>query len=106
MIKKGYGRQIAGRGRKGQRTAQAFAGQVYFYLATAHLLRCSPASSQHFVNFYRLSAADRSWSPDQKYLFTTNGNSNDISVIDVAAEEVVKSVPVGQQPWGVVVAPD
>ncbi|WP_368793504.1 hypothetical protein [Cronobacter muytjensii] len=39
-------------------------------------------------------------------MFTTNGNSNDVSVIDVAAEEVVKSVPVGQQPWGVVVAPN
>ena len=46
------------------------------------------------------------FTPDEKYLFTTNGNSNDVSVIDVAAEEVVKSVPVGQQPWGVVVAPN
>ena len=46
------------------------------------------------------------FTPDEKYLFTTNGNSNDVSVIDVASEEVVKSVPVGQQPWGVVVAPN
>ncbi|MES2542859.1 MAG: hypothetical protein V4583_20125, partial [Pseudomonadota bacterium] len=34
------------------------------------------------------------------------GNSNDVSVIDVAAGEVIRSVPVGQQPWGIVVGPD
>ena len=42
------------------------------------------------------------FSPDEKYLYTTNGNSNDISIIDVASNEVLKSVQVGQQPWGVV----
>jgi len=46
------------------------------------------------------------FTPDQKFLYTTNGNSNDVSVIDVEKEEVVKSIQVGQQPWGVVVAPD
>mgnify|MGYP005990593477 CR=1 FL=1 len=40
---------------------------------------------------------------DEKYLLTTNGNSNDITVIDVAKEKAIKSVQVGQQPWGVVV---
>jgi YVTN family beta-propeller protein len=36
---------------------------------------------------------------------TTNGVSNDISVIDVANQRVLKSVTVGEQPWGVVVRP-
>ena len=45
------------------------------------------------------------FSPDQKFLFTANGISNDMSVIDVAALDVTQSVPVGQSPWGVVVAP-
>jgi YVTN family beta-propeller protein len=45
------------------------------------------------------------FSPDEKLLYTANGISNDMSVIDVAALEVTKSVPVGQSPWGVVVAP-
>ena len=45
------------------------------------------------------------FTPDQKYLLTTNGLSNDISVIDVASLDVVKSIPVGQLPWGVVVSP-
>jgi YVTN family beta-propeller protein len=44
--------------------------------------------------------------PDEKYLITTNGNSNDVTIIDVENREPIKSVQVGQQPWGVVVAPD
>ena len=39
--------------------------------------------------------------PDEKLLFTTNGNSNDVSVIDVPSLKVVKSMPVGMAPWGV-----
>ena len=46
------------------------------------------------------------FTPDEKLLFVTNGNSNDISVIDVEDLKVLKSIPVGQQPWGVVVSPD
>jgi len=42
--------------------------------------------------------------PDQKLLFTTNGVSNDVSVIDVPNLKVVKSVPVGRAPWGVTVS--
>ena len=45
------------------------------------------------------------FSPDQKFLYTANGISNDMSVIDVDRLEVTQSVPVGQSPWGVVVAP-
>ena len=42
------------------------------------------------------------FSPDGKFLYTTNGNSNDISVIDTESDTVTQSVPVGEQPWGVV----
>ena len=42
-------------------------------------------------------------SPDEKFLYSTNGISNDISVIDVENLEVIKSVPVGRLPWGVAV---
>ena len=44
------------------------------------------------------------FTPDDKYLLTTNGLSNDVSVIDVAALKVIKSIPVGRLPWGVVVS--
>jgi len=45
------------------------------------------------------------FTPDGRYLLTTNGLSNDVSVIDVAGLEVIKSIPVGRLPWGVVVSP-
>lgn len=44
-------------------------------------------------------------SDDQKRLVSANGNSGDISFIDLENEEVVKSVPVGRGPWGVVIGP-
>ena len=40
------------------------------------------------------------FSPDEKFLYTTNGVSNDISVIDVEDEKVIKSVAVGSYPLG------
>ena len=58
----------------------------------------------HEVKRYLL-VGQRVWhlafTPDQKYLLTTNGISNDVSVIDVAALKVIKTVPVGELPWGV-----
>jgi PQQ-dependent catabolism-associated beta-propeller protein len=45
------------------------------------------------------------FTPDEKFIVSTNGNSNDISIIDVAAEKVTKSVGVGRLPWGVVIVP-
>jgi len=45
------------------------------------------------------------FSPDQKRLFTTNGISGDVSVIDLEKQKVIKSVKVGRLPWGVVVRP-
>ena len=46
------------------------------------------------------------FTPDEKLLFTTNGNSNDVSVIDVPSLTVVKSMPVGDAPWGITVSPE
>ena len=43
------------------------------------------------------------FSPDEKFLYTTNGVSNDISVIDVENDKVTKSVAVGSFPWGIAV---
>ena len=45
------------------------------------------------------------FSPDRDRLFTTNGVSGDVSVIDLERRRVIKSVKVGRLPWGVVVAP-
>jgi YVTN family beta-propeller protein len=43
-------------------------------------------------------------SPDEKRLYTTNGNSGDVSVIDLVNRQVIRSIPTGRAPWGVVVA--
>ncbi|MGH6943713.1 MAG: hypothetical protein ACREH6_05780, partial [Geminicoccaceae bacterium] len=43
------------------------------------------------------------FSADEKFLYTTNGVSNDVSVIDVDDLEVIKSVTVGSYPWGIAV---
>jgi YVTN family beta-propeller protein len=43
------------------------------------------------------------FTPDEKWLVSTNGLSNDISVIDVKARQAVKSITVGQLPWGVAI---
>ena len=44
------------------------------------------------------------FTPDETQLFVTNGNSNDVSVIDVPSLTVVKSIPVGTAPWGVAIS--
>lgn len=37
---------------------------------------------------------------DRSLLFTTNGISGDVTVVDVAARKAVKSIKVGRYPWG------
>ena len=44
-------------------------------------------------------------SPDAKTLFTANGPSNDISVVDVATQMVTKKIKCTGSPWGIVVLP-
>jgi len=43
------------------------------------------------------------FSPDQKRLFTTNGVSGDVSVINLEKQRVVNTIKVGRLPWGIVV---
>ena len=40
-------------------------------------------------------------SPDEKLLFTANGPSNDVSVVDLSTRTVLKKIKVGDRPWGV-----
>ena len=42
---------------------------------------------------------------DDKQLFTANGVTGDVSVIDIPSLTVVKSILVGAFPWGVAVSP-
>jgi YVTN family beta-propeller protein len=45
-------------------------------------------------------------SPDGKYLFAANGPSDDVSVVDLAAEKEIARIPSPGSPWGVVVVPN
>ena len=43
------------------------------------------------------------FTPDEKRLISTNGVSNDISIIDIEKMKTIKSIKVGRFPWGVVI---
>ena len=45
------------------------------------------------------------FSPDRSQLFTTNGVSGDVTVIDVASRTAVKTIKVGRDPWGAAMRP-
>lgn len=41
--------------------------------------------------------------PNHRLLFTANGPSNDVSIVDTATLRVIRKVAVGRSPWGVVI---
>ena len=41
--------------------------------------------------------------PDGRKLYTANGPSNDVSVVDTEKLQVIKKIPVGKIPWGVAI---
>jgi YVTN family beta-propeller protein len=44
--------------------------------------------------------------PDDRYVLVASGGSNEVSVIDTGAQNVVVKIPVGTDPWGVAIAPN
>jgi PQQ-dependent catabolism-associated beta-propeller protein len=79
------------------------------FVALGPANRVAVVDAQSFEVKKYLLVGQRVWNlafnHDETRLFTTNGISNDISEIDVPGLRVLKSVPVGNQPWGVVVRP-
>src|SRR5438128_8196285 len=61
----------------------------------------------HAVQKYLL-VGQRVWhmafTPDEKYLLTTNGVSNDVSIIDVANLRIIKTIQVADLPWGIAIS--
>jgi len=43
--------------------------------------------------------------PEDDLLFSTNGVSNDVTVIDTKSLKALKSIKVGRYPWGVAIRP-
>jgi YVTN family beta-propeller protein len=56
-----------------------------------------------------IEVGQRPWgiaiSGDDRTLFTANGPSNDVSLVDVARRSVTARVKAGQGPWGVLFLP-
>lgn len=79
------------------------------YVALGPANRVAVINAQTLTIDDYLLVGQRVWnlafSPEQKRLYTTNGLSNDLSIIDLTDHKVVKSVAVGRYPWGVAVAP-
>jgi len=77
------------------------------------LVALGPANRVALINAQSLEVekyflvGQRVWnlafSPDQKRVYTTNGVSNDLSIIDLDLMKVTKSIAVGRYPWGLVV---
>lgn len=81
----------------------------YAYVALGPANRVAVIDAQKLVVVDYILVGQRVWnlafSPDGKALYTTNGLSNDITRIDLDSHKAVKSIAVGQSPWGVVVLP-
>jgi PQQ-dependent catabolism-associated beta-propeller protein len=79
------------------------------YVALGPANRVAVVNAQTFVVEKYLLVGARVWnlafSPQQQRLYTTNGVSHDISIIDLVEHKVTKSVAVGRYPWGVAVQP-
>jgi YVTN family beta-propeller protein len=58
-------------------------------------------------SYPRSARTRRPWgvavSGDGQRIYTANGGSNDVSVIDARTLRVLHTVPVGERPWGVAI---
>ena len=65
------------------------------------------AHTYQLLNSIKVGA--RPWgiaiSPDGKTLYSANGPSNDVSVVDLETEKEVARIKAGGSPWGVVIVP-
>ena len=66
--------------------------------------RCGDLASRSNICLVGQRVWQLELTPDGKTLITTNGVTNDISVIDVSSLKVVKSIAVGSFPWGAAIS--
>ena len=81
--------------------------RAYVALGPSNRVAVIDAKTYQVLDY--LLVGQRVWqlafTPNQRFLSTTNGLSNDISIIDLQQRKVTKSVAVGQYPWGIAIAP-
>lgn len=82
-------------------------GSDKVYIALGPSARVAVVNAKTYEVEKYLLVGPRVWnlefSPDQKRLFTTNGISGDVSVIDLEKQRVISTVKVGRLPWGLAV---
>lgn len=80
---------------------------TFVALGPANRIAVIDQKSKDIIKY--LLVGQRVWqmdfTPDQKVLLSTNGVSNDVSLINVEKLKVEKSIKVGRFPWGVVISP-
>jgi len=63
-----------------------------------------------FALLKEIAVGTRPWgialSADGRWLYTANGPSNDVSIVDTTSLTTIKRIPVGRSPWGVVLGPE
>ena len=73
------------------------------------MTRFRDLSVRHKQMVAAIEVGERPWgiaiSGDGKTLFTANGPSNDVSIVDVDSRMVKARVTVGDRPWGAVFVP-
>ncbi|GGY06139.1 membrane protein [Litchfieldella qijiaojingensis] len=81
----------------------------YGFVALGPSNRVAVIDQQTYEVLDYLLTGQRVWhlalNGDESRLYTTNGVSGDVTVIDVDGLEAIRSIPVGRFPWGVVVEP-
>jgi len=69
-----------------------------------HLFLIDPVKNAPLASF---EVGQRPWGvallPGGKTAYTANGPSNDVSLVDLGAKQVVKKITVGNRPWGVAI---
>lgn len=79
----------------------------YGFVALGPANRVAVVDQQTYEVLDYLLVGQRVWhlalDEAEERLFTTNGVSGDVTVIDVSSLDPVKSIPVGRFPWGVIV---
>jgi YVTN family beta-propeller protein len=68
------------------------------------LVRLDPATLRETG---RVAVGQRPWGlavgPGDRFAFTANGPSNDVTIVDLATLRVVGRIAAGNRPWGVAV---
>ena len=75
-------------------------------IGTDAVLRVDPNDPTHPTP---IAVGPRPWgialAPGDSLLYTANGPSDDVSVVDVNAGKVLRRIPAGKSPWGVAIGP-